>query len=293
MLLKSICSPYNGLLGARAVFQSVRSLSILGTLKPSEGSTKGFKRLGRGPSSGKGKTSGRGQKGQKARGKVKSWFEGGQTPIYKLFPKIGFTNVNAKPLKELSLQRIQWFHDTGRLFLEPGEVLNMKKMKDLGLVTGPIRHGIKLLANGGSRFNLPIKIEASKATENAISAIDNAGGEFTARYFNRLGLRAHLAPEWFLGKRGRLPLQARPTRRKDIEYYSDESRRGYLIKENDQLLQSIQEARASGSAHTARKSARKNALLSQLEGLSPEADIPVSIDSEIITLDQLQEQQRA
>lgn len=292
MLFKSLCSPYNGFNSGSCILRNVRALSILGALKPSEGSTKGFKRLGRGPSSGKGKTSARGQKGQKARGKVKSWFEGGQTPIYKLFPKIGFTNVNARPLKELSLQKIQWFHDAGRLFLEPGEVLDMKKMKDLGLVTGPIRHGIKILANGKSLYNLPIKIEASKATIDAISAIEKAGGEFTARYYNRLGLRAHLSPEWFLERRGRLPLQARPTRRKDIEYYSNESKRGYLIKENDQLLQGIQEARAKGSAHIHRKSARKNALLSQLENLSSESDIPVSIDSKIISWDQLQEQQK-
>lgn len=292
MLFNSLYTPYSRPGVGSFLVRGVRALSMLGNLKPSEGSTKGFKRLGRGPSSGKGKTSARGQKGQKARGKVKSWFEGGQTPIYKLFPKIGFTNANAKPLNELSLQKIQWFHDAGRLCLEPQEVLSMKKMKDVGLVTGPIRHGIKILANGKSHYNLPLKIEASKATVDAIAAIESSGGEFTARYFNRLGLRAHLSPEWFLEKRGRLPLQARPTRRKDIEYYSNDSKRGYLIKENDQLLQNINEAKASGSAHIARKNARKSPLLSQLENLSTEAETPVSINSKIITLDQLQEQQK-
>lgn len=272
-------------------FQYVRAMSMLGRLKPSEGSKHGAKRLGRGPSSSKGKTSGRGQKGQKARGKVKSWFEGGQTPIYKLFPKIGFTNVHAKPLNELSLNRIQWFHDSGRLILEGDEVLDMKKMKDTGLVTGSIKHGVKILANGKSHYNLPIKIEASKATVDAIKTIESSGGEFTARYFNKLGLRAHLAPHWFLEKRGRIPLQARPTRRKDIEYYSDEARRGYLIKENDEHLQKIQKAQQSGGALTERKSARKSALLSQLEGLSDEVPSSLNIDSSIITLEQLQGEQ--
>lgn len=267
---------------------------MLGALKPSDGSTKGFKRLGRGPSSGKGKTSARGQKGQKARGKVKSWFEGGQTPIFKLFPKIGFKNVNAKPLNELSLQKIQWFHDVGRLSLKPNEILDMKKMQEIGLVTGSIKHGVKILGTGKLGYNLPIKIESSKATVEAINAIEKSGGEFTARYFNRLGLRAHLYPDWFLEKRGRIPLQARPTRRKDIEYYSDEGRRGYMVKDNDELLVKIQQARQGGDAHIARRSAKKSALLLQLEGLSNDVSVNTSlnIDSDIITLDQLQEKQQ-
>ncbi|QLL32986.1 hypothetical protein HG536_0D05080 [Torulaspora globosa] len=287
MLFRSLCH-HGGMSFSRLPLYHVRAMSLLGGLKPSDGSKKGSKRLGRGPSSGKGKTSGRGQKGQKARGKVKSWFEGGQTPIYKLFPKIGFTNVHAKPLNELSLNRIQWFHDAGRLNLGAGEVLDMKKMKDTGLVTGTIKHGVKILANGKSHYNLPIRIEASKATADAIKTIEASGGEFTARYFNRLGLRAHLVPEWFLEKRGRIPLQARPTRRKEIEYYSDEAKRGYLIKENDEHLLRIQEAKRIGGVHTERKSARKNALLSQLEDLPNDVPSSWSIGSSIITLDQLQ-----
>lgn len=183
-----------------STFQVCRYVSLLGQLKPSDGSTKSFKRLGRGPSSGLGKTSGRGQKGQKARGKVKSWFEGGQTPIYKLFPKVGFTNANAKPLKELNLERIQWFHDKNRLNLQPGEILDINKMRKIGLVTGPIKNGIKILASGKFHYSLPISIEASRASAKAIEAIERAGGKFTARYYTPLGLRAHLNPEWFLKK---------------------------------------------------------------------------------------------
>lgn len=271
------------------VFHSVRNISILGALKPSEGSVKKYRRVGRGPSSSKGKTSGRGQKGQKARGKVKSWFEGGQTPLYKLFPKIGFTNVNARPLNELSLQKIQWFHNAGRLNLSEGEILDMKKMREVGLVTGSIKHGIKILGNGKTDYNLPLKIEACKASSEAIKAIESAGGEFTSRYFNRLGLRAHLSPGWFLHKRGRIPLQARPTRRKDIEYYSDESRKGYLIKENHELLQKIAEAKQNGASNVARRTAKRNALRAQLEDLSNAnqgaggASLPVN--SSIVTLD--------
>ncbi|AMD22113.1 HGL227Wp [Eremothecium sinecaudum] len=262
-----------------------RSINILGTLKPSEGSIHNYKRLGRGPSSGKGKTSGRGQKGQKARGHVKSWFEGGQTPIFKLFPKVGFTNVHAREFNVLNLDRIMWFHRKGRLTLEKDEVLTMKKMKDLGLVTGTIKQGVKILANGKEDYNLPIKIEASAASQEAIKAIEDAGGEFTARYFNRLGLRAHLVPHWFLEKRGRIPLPARPVRRKDIEFYGNMEKRGYLIKENHELLKQIEEARTKGSAAGLSRRRKKTALEIQLEKLpenSKDFDTRYSNESGVI-----------
>lgn len=266
-------------------FQSYRYVSILGQLKPSDGSTKSFKRLGRGPSSGLGKTSGRGQKGQKARGKVKSWFEGGQTPIYKLFPKIGFTNVGAKPLKELNLKRIQWFHDKNRLHLQPGEVLDMNKMRKLGLVTGPIKYGVKILASGKFHYNLPIALEASRASAKAIAAIEKAGGKFTARYYTPLGLRAHLNPQWFLEKRGRVPLQARPTKRRDIDFYSKEEKRGYLVMEKDKLLQDIKEAQNKGSRHFLKQNVKKSSLDIELEELSPEKDwVPVVSNSKVMNI---------
>ena len=236
-------------------------------------------------SSNKGKTSGRGQKGQKARGKVKSWFEGGQTPIYKLFPKVGFTNVHSKPLNELNLERIQWFHDKGRLNLKEGETLDMRLMKKLGLVTGSIKHGVKILARGAFKYNLPISIEASRATEGAIQTIEKAGGKFTAKYFNTLGLRAHLAPQWFLNKRGRIPLQARPTKRKQIEFYSDESRRGYLIMENHKFLQQLRETQEKGSVHSITRSTKKSALEIQLEKLSEKSrNLPISTRSRVVGL---------
>ncbi|CAI4049338.1 mitochondrial 54S ribosomal protein uL15m SKDI_14G0480 [Saccharomyces kudriavzevii IFO 1802] len=266
-------------------FQHCRYVSILGQLKPSGGSTKSFKRLGRGPSSGLGKTSGRGQKGQKARGKVKSWFEGGQTPIYKLFPKIGFTNPNTRPLKELNLERIQWFHDKNRLDLQPGEVLDMNKMKKLGLVTGPIKNGVKILASGKFLYNLPITIEASRASAKAIDAIEKAGGKFTARYYTPLSLRAHLNPQWFLEKRGRLPLQPRPIKRRDIDFYSKEEKRGYLVMEKDKLLQDIKNAQKNGSRHFLKQNLRKSALELELEKLSPEhASVPVISSSKVMNI---------
>ncbi|CAI1665911.1 hypothetical protein SEUBUCD646_0N00530 [Saccharomyces eubayanus] len=273
-----------------STFQVCRYVSLLGQLKPSDGSTKSFKRLGRGPSSGLGKTSGRGQKGQKARGKVKSWFEGGQTPIYKLFPKVGFTNANAKPLKELNLERIQWFHDKNRLNLQPGEILDIKKMRKIGLVTGPIKNGIKILASGKFHYSLPISIEASRASAKAIEAIERAGGKFTARYYTPLGLRAHLNPEWFLKKRGRLPLQARPTKRKDIDYYGKEEKRGYLIMEKDKLLKDIENAQKNGSRHFLRQNVKKSSLELELEKLSSDHEsVPVISRSKVMNVKDLEQ----
>ncbi|GMM36272.1 mitochondrial 54S ribosomal protein YmL10/YmL18 [Saccharomycopsis crataegensis] len=252
--------------GCVSILQSTRSLSLMGNLKPSYKSTKIFKRLGRGPSSGHGKTSGRGQKGQKARSSVKSWFEGGQTPIYKLFPKIGFKPFTSLELTELNLKRIQKFYSEGKLQLEEGEVLTMKKMKEVGLISGNIHDGVKILGDGKDFFKVPnLKVEATRASADVIEAIESNGGEFTAKYYNKLALKAHLAPNWFLKKYGRLPLEARPTRRKDIEYYSREH--GYLTKQNHELLK-LKEQYQSDFSKSFKK--RVNKLEEQLQLASSE-----------------------
>lgn len=244
-------------------FVATRSVSILSRLAPSYKSTKKYIRVGRGPSSGKGKTSGRGQKGQKARGKVKPWFEGGQTPIQKLFPKVGFRNSQAPVLKILNLNRIIEFHKDGRLNLKEGEVLDMRRMKKLGLITGTLRDGVKILADGKEKLNFPLKVEATRASTQAIKAIERAGGEFTARYFSRLSLRVHLHPEYFLRTKGYIPLPARPTRKKYIQFYSNPHKRGYLIKENHPYLQVIKAAQNNiTTKKVEKKSWLENALQS-------------------------------
>lgn len=227
------------------VLQQVRSVSLLSRLHPSLNSTKSFKRVGRGPSSGYGKTSSRGQKGQKARGSVKPWFEGGQTPITKLFPKTGFKRVTALDLQVLNLQRINEFIEKGRLELKEGQVLDMRLMKKSGLISGSLKDGVKILADGKEKFQYPIKIEATRASTEAIRAIEKAGGEFTARFFSKLSLRAHINPEHFLTTRGHIPLPARPTKKRDIDYYSRVDKRGYLIKEDNSLLQAIARAQVA------------------------------------------------
>lgn len=270
--------------------QSIRSVHILGTLKPAPNSTQETKRLGRGPSSNKGKTSGRGQKGQKARGKVKPWFEGGQTPIYKLFPKIGFKNTSARPLDVLNLDRISWFHRKGRLNLDDGEVLTMKKMNDSGLIRGKIKYGVKLLATGQYQYNLPWKIEASAASKKAIKSIENAGGSFVARYFTPLSLKAHINPNWFIKKNRCVPLPARPIRRKDIEFFSSPEKRGYLIVENDPYYQKILEARSQKNKQTYTHVNTKSEIEKQLDALLKDGNDNVDRkhESKILTLNEFE-----
>ncbi|MGB7998877.1 MAG: 50S ribosomal protein L15 [Anaerobacillus sp.] len=136
-------------------------------LKPSEGSRKERNRLGRGIATGNGKTSGRGQKGQKARsgGGVRVGFEGGQLPIFKRLPKRGFTNINRKEFAIVNLDSLNRFEDgtevSPELLLESGVVSKEKA-------------GIKILGNGKLEKKLTVK--AHKFSASAKEAIEAAGG---------------------------------------------------------------------------------------------------------------------
>lgn len=244
------------------VFAALRNVSFLGHLQPNEGAVVDYKRLGRGPASGKGKTSGRGQKGQKARGKVPKYFEGGQTPFYKRFPIIGFRRPHRKVYHGLNLERIQTFWDNGRIPLKAGETLDIRTMRECGLITGSLKDGVKLLGNGKEEYSVPLNVEASKATLSSISTIEKAEQTYTSVYHTKLGLRAHVFPETFLLKKGYLPMQARPTHRRDIEYYSNAQKKGYLLRDKSTLLDFM------GAGTVARKNVRKSELARALEGAS-------------------------
>lgn len=211
-----------------------RSVSLLARLTPTRDSKNRVKRVGRGPGSGLGKTSGRGQKGQKARSSVPNWFEGGQTPLWKLFPKRGFYRHQKLDLNELKLTRIQEFYDKGKLdFLKEGETLTMKDMKDCGLITGSMKDGVSILGGANDKktneYNLKFKIEATKATTSAMEIIKKAGGEFVSVYYSRnLGFRSHHSPNWFLENKGYIPIRASPISRRDIQFYSNPAKNGYL-----------------------------------------------------------------
>lgn len=137
-------------------------------LQYTEGARKSRKRVGRGTSSGTGKTSGRGQKGQGARsgGGKKPGFEGGQTPLFMRLPKRGFTNFTRKEFAIVNLDSLNQFDDgtevTPELLIETGLV---KKELD----------GIKVLGNGELEKKLTVK--ANKFSKSAIAAIEAAGGK--------------------------------------------------------------------------------------------------------------------
>lgn len=262
-----------------SLLTSFRNISYLGKLEPFEGAVTQYKRLGRGPASGKGKTSGRGQKGQKARGKVPKWYEGGQTPFYKRFPIIGFKRPHRKIYHDINLERIQDFWNTGRIPLNPGETLTIKVMKDCGIISGTLKDGAKILANGKEDYNVPLSIEASKASLSAIRAIENLEQKFTAVYHSELGLKAHVDPDYFYLRKGYLPLQARPTHRRDIGYYSNPEKRGYLLENKSILLDHM------GQESSARRNVRKSELAKQLESASNKTSSDFAQSSEISVAD--------
>jgi large subunit ribosomal protein L15 len=136
-------------------------------LKSAEGSRHVRNRVGRGTSSGNGKTAGRGQKGQKSRsgGGVRLGFEGGQTPLFRRLPKRGFTNVNRKEYAVINLDLLNRFED--------GTEVTPVTLVEAGLVKNE-KAGIKVLGNGELTKKLTVKAaKFSKAAEEAIVA---AGG---------------------------------------------------------------------------------------------------------------------
>ena len=140
---------------------------MLNELKPVEGARKSRKRVGRGPGSGTGKTSGKGSKGQKARsgGGVRPGFEGGQLPFFQRLPKRGFKNFNRKEYAIVNLKDLNQFND--------GDVVTPEVLLSSHLVK-EVKSGIKVLANGELEKKLTVKANLfSKAAE---AAITKAGG---------------------------------------------------------------------------------------------------------------------
>ena len=134
-------------------------------LKPAEGSRQLRNRVGRGTSSGNGKTAGRGQKGQKARSKVRVGFEGGQMPLFRRMAKRGFKNVNRKDYAIVNLETLNKFEDGTEV--TPALLVETRVVKDE-------KDGIKVLGNGELTKKLTVK--ASKFSASAKAAIEAAGG---------------------------------------------------------------------------------------------------------------------
>ena len=145
----------------------------LNELHDNPGATKSKKRIARGPGSGKGKTAGRGMKGQKSRSGVAiKGYEGGQMPLYQRLPKRGFTKPNRKAFSVVNLGLIQKFIDEGKL---TGDVT-----EDSLIASGLVRRkldGIRVLAKGG--FSAKVAIIVTGASGTAKAAVEAAGGSLT------------------------------------------------------------------------------------------------------------------
>ncbi|CAK7205344.1 YmL10 [Sporothrix eucalyptigena] len=224
-----------------------RNASILSQLRDNKGAHQKRIRVGRGPSSGKGKTSGRGHKGQGQHGKVKPWFQGGQTPLIRTWGQKGFVNHRADVMSEVNLDRLQAFIDAGRI--DASKPITPVELIRSGLV-GKVRDGIKILARGKEDLRTPVQLLVSRASAGAIDAVEAAGGSVVTRYFTKQSI------QWLLDGKSQLTedswkplaigpehvdaavakLRAAPhlrrlpdpTSRWDIEYYRDPAHRGYM-----------------------------------------------------------------
>ncbi|KAF5373105.1 hypothetical protein D9758_001731 [Tetrapyrgos nigripes] len=202
----------------------------LGSLSPAKGSQHKQKRVGRGQGSGYGQTAGRGMNGQKSRSGagIKPGFEGGQTPITKLFPKKGFVNQNDKTWAPVNLDRIQHWIDQGRLTSSPEKPITARELFLSGCIHD-VHDGVKILGDGAQFFHSKIYITPSRASKSAIKAIEALGGQVVCKYYNPLALR-----DCVKGRTDRT--EAAPTRRQDIMWYNNYRNRGYLSPE---LLRSL------------------------------------------------------
>tara|TARA_B100001079_G_scaffold144553_1_gene123785 strand:+ start:2221 stop:2673 length:453 start_codon:yes stop_codon:yes gene_type:complete len=139
----------------------------LSELRAVPGSRKNRKRLGRGPGSGTGKTSGKGQKGQKSRsgGNPHPWFEGGQMPLYRRLPKRGFTNIFRKEYTVVNVSQLEG--------LDAGSPVTPEVMKEKGLIRK--LGSVKILGNG--ELTGAVTVHAHKFSRSAVEKIEKSGGK--------------------------------------------------------------------------------------------------------------------
>jgi len=138
-------------------------------LHPAEGSIKNRKRIGRGPGSGTGKTSGKGHKGQNARsgGGVRPGFEGGQIPLFRRLPKRGFSNHMFKTeYAVINLSDLNRFND--------GDVVTPELLREMGIIKKQLS-GVKVLGNG--TLEKKVTVKAHKFSESAKEKIETSGGK--------------------------------------------------------------------------------------------------------------------
>ena len=130
--------------------------------------TKSRKRVGRGPGSGMGKTSTRGENGQRSRSgaSISPWFEGGQTPLFRRIPKRGFNNKRfATVYATINLSDLNRFND--------GDTVTPELLKEMGIVKKQLA-GIKVLANG--KLEKKVNVKAHRFSSKAVTKIEELGG---------------------------------------------------------------------------------------------------------------------
>ncbi|KAJ6109422.1 54S ribosomal protein L10 [Penicillium sp. IBT 16267x] len=245
-------------------FQQTRNASILSSLSDNPSAYNKRIRRGRGPASGKGKTSGRGHKGQKQHGKVPAGFNGGQTKDIVVSGTRGEeSNIFALELAPVNLSRIQEWIDQGRI--DPTRPITVRELTQSRCIHKH-KDGVKVLGDGAASLKQPIHLVVSRVSASAIAAVEAAGGSVATRFYTRSAIKHIMANEthpfismaWSAesgskellaaefaklnldaeaeaveeksvmqakGLRYRLP---DPTRRRDIEYYRDPAHRGYL-----------------------------------------------------------------
>ncbi len=150
----------------------------LNELRDNPGSRLKSKRLGRGIGSGKGKTSGKGVKGQKAREGVSlNGFEGGQLPIYRRLPKRGFTNRNRLEFAAVNIGSLEAAIESGKI--DAAQPVTEAVLRAAGLYGGKKVDGVRLLARGA--ITRKVTVEVSGASASAVAAIEQAGGSVKTR----------------------------------------------------------------------------------------------------------------
>ena len=145
----------------------------LNEIRENNGATRNRKRVGRGIGSGRGKTSGAGHKGQKARSGVAiKGFEGGQMPIHRRLPKRGFNNIFRKDYVEVNLGRIQVAVDAGKL--DSKKPVDAATLVAAGVIS-KARDGVRILGKG--ELKAKVELHAAGASQTAIAAVEKAGGK--------------------------------------------------------------------------------------------------------------------
>ena len=150
-------------------------MTKLNEIRDNEGSSKNRMRIGRGPGSGKGKTGGRGVKGQKARSGVAiAGFEGGQMPLHMRLPKRGFNNIFRKDFAEVNLWRIAQAIEAKKL--DPKKPIDGEALVAAGVLRR-VKDGVRLLGSGELKTKVELSVHSASAS--ARKAIEAAGGKLT------------------------------------------------------------------------------------------------------------------